>query len=41
MLRRWEGESVAGTAPGIGGGEDCRFFSPSFSPFPVNRTLIF
>ncbi|WP_404856344.1 L-arginine responsive protein LaoB [Escherichia coli] len=31
MLRLWEGESVAGTASGIGGGED------SIIPLPLLR----
>ncbi|MGP0807822.1 L-arginine responsive protein LaoB, partial [Escherichia coli] len=35
MLRLWEGESVSGTASGIGGGEDSIISSPSSSLYQI------
>ncbi|WP_225858601.1 L-arginine responsive protein LaoB [Escherichia coli] len=39
MLRLWEGESVAGTASGIGGGEDSIIYSPSSSLYQITGTI--
>ncbi|HHS6187895.1 TPA: L-arginine responsive protein LaoB [Escherichia coli] len=39
MLRLWEGESVSGTAYGIGGGEDSIISSPSSSLYQITGTI--